>query len=238
MSGNRKQTYLQRKNYNMSVIEDLFNIIAPHQCLICGSEGDLLCEGCALLLTFLPERCYLCGRWSEGYRTCARCRARSPLYSVYTAVQYKGAAKDLLHALKFSRAKAGAHTVARILSSVCPTSSSDLLVTYAPTAPSRVRERGYDQAALIARELSRRLGVPCCALLARRGGQRQVGQTRQIRKQQMADAFRPLNTIDLRSKHILVVDDVLTTGATCEAAARTLRKAGAKQVSAATFAVA
>lgn len=222
----------------MSVIEDLFNIIAPHQCLVCESEGDLLCEECALLLTSLPERCYLCERWSEGYRTCTRCRARSPLYSVYTAVQYEGAAKDLLHALKFSRAKAGARTIARMLSSVCPAMQSDTLVTYVPTAPNRVRERGYDQAALIAKEFSRISRVPCCALLARRGSQRQVGQTRQIRKQQMADAFRPLNTIDLQGKHILIIDDVLTTGATCEAAANTLRKAGAKHVSAAIFAVA
>ena len=75
-------------------------------------------------------------------------------------------------------------------------------------------------------------------LLARTGGQRQLGQHRDVRVKQMEGAFRILNPDAVRGKHVLLVDDVLTTGATCEAAARALRQAGAKQVGATVFAVA
>jgi predicted amidophosphoribosyltransferase len=101
-----------------------------------------------------------------------------------------------------------------------------------------VRQRGYDQALLIAKSLSQRLGRPYVPLLARMGDQRQVGHSRITRLNQMEGAFRPLNTMILKNRHVLLVDDVLTTGATCEAAARILRSNGAKRVSAAVFAVA
>jgi predicted amidophosphoribosyltransferase len=113
-----------------------------------------------------------------------------------------------------------------------------VLIAYVPTAPQRVRERGYDQAALIAKELAIRSKLPYHTLLARTGTQRQLGQQRAVRKEQMTGAFRSLDKIDLQDKHVLLIDDVLTTGATCEAAARALRQAGAKRVSAAVFAVA
>lgn len=221
----------------MGIIEEIFNIFAPHQCLLCRTEGSLLCRPCTARLTKVPERCYVCNRWSEGFRTCAACRRRSPLFSVWAVTSYEGTAKDLLHAVKFARAKAGAGVIARVLSDT-RSLPKDMLITYVPTAQSRVRVRGYDQAALIAKQLSVRLGSPYLPLLARTGGQRQLGQRREVRKKQMADAFRPLGNIDLQDRHVLLVDDVLTTGATCEAAARILRQAGAKRVSAAVFAVA
>ena len=146
-------------------------------------------------------------------------------------------AKELVYALKFARAKAAADVVAKALAADGRLPEG-VIVTHVPTVPGRMRERGYDQAALIARRLSARKGLPYLTLLARTGGQRQLGQGRAIRKQQMTDAFRLARGADVRGKHILLVDDVLTTGATCEAAARVLRGAGAQRVSAAVFAVA
>ncbi len=237
MPGNRKQTYLQRKNYNMRVIEDLFNIIAPHECLGCQKEGSLLCYDCSLNLSSVPPRCYVCGRWDEAWRTCRACRRQTPIHTLWTVAKYEGAAKELLHKLKFERSRAGAEPIAGLLAGRC-TLSDDTVVTFVPTASRRARERGYDQAALIAKELSVRLGLPFVPCLARIGDNRQVGSNRQLRKQQMEGVFRPLNPAAFQSRHVLIVDDVLTTGATCEAAARVLRQAGAKRVSAAVFAVA
>ena len=220
----------------MRIIEDLFNIIAPHQCLVCLAEGSLLCQACTDKISKIPERCYRCGRRNEGFRTCAACRRHSPLYSVWAVTGYEGAAKDIVHAIKFARAKAGAAVMASLIHQ-CPL-PTDVLIAYVPTAPQRVRERGYDQAALIAKELAIRSKLPYHTLLARTGTQRQLGQQRAVRKEQMTGAFRSLDKIDLQGKHVLLIDDVLTTGATCEAAARALRQAGAKRVSAAVFAVA
>jgi len=221
----------------MSIIEELFNILAPHQCLSCRAEGSLLCQICTDVISNLPERCYACGRRSEAFRTCPACRRRSPLYSVWAVAEYDGAAKELVRALKFARAKAAAGVVAKALAAGCGL-SEDVIVTHVPTVPNRIRERGYDQAALIAKQLSAGKSLPYLALLARAGGQRQLGQGREVRKRQMAGAFRLASGANVRGKHILLVDDVLTTGATCEAAARVLRAAGAKRVSAAVFAVA
>jgi ComF family protein len=220
----------------MRLIEDLFNIFAAHECVGCKAEGDLLCQGCARLLVKVVPRCYICKRWNEGFTTCRGCRRRTPLNSVRTMTLYDGAAKDLLHRLKFGRARDGARTIAKLLAA--DIDAPDTLVTFVPTASTRVRQRGYDQSALIARELARQLGAPCLPLLGRLGRQRQVGQQRETRKAQMEDAFRPLNIPALKNRRILLIDDVLTTGATCEAAARVLKRAGAKQVDAAVFAVA
>ncbi|HSX29899.1 MAG TPA: phosphoribosyltransferase family protein [Candidatus Saccharimonadales bacterium] len=153
-------------------------------------------------------------------------------FTAYTAIP-----KAVLHALKFERADAAAIDVARAMA-LRGLVSNDVVITHIPTVPARVRLRGYDQAALIARELARVTGAAYTPLLARTGGGRQVGQTRAVRRAQMQQAFRPLRPHVVQNKHVLLIDDVLTTGATCEAAARVLREAGAKRVSALVFAVA
>lgn len=221
----------------MRIIEDLFNVIAPHECLVCKKEGELICGECVSRLIATPARCYKCRRWSDGFRTCDRCRSSSPLYGVWSVTSYDSTAKELVHVLKFARAKAGAVTMARAMAAVCEL-SEDVVVTHVPTANIRIRERGYDQAALIARELSRIASRPHVSLLARNGSLRQLGQRREERKKQMEGMFRTLGGVDVRGKHILLVDDVFTTGATCEASARVLREAGARRVSAVVFAVA
>jgi ComF family protein len=114
----------------------------------------------------------------------------------------------------------------------------EVVISYVPTANTRVRSRGYDQAELIARELSQNKPLPFMRTLLRVGDGRQVGQNRQVRKNQMAQAFTVTNLEQIKDKHILLVDDVLTTGATCEAAAKVLLDAGARRVSAVVFAVA
>jgi ComF family protein len=236
LSCNRKQSYLQHNKYNMKFIEAVVNLVAPHECVHCGKEGDLLCTGCSGRLSPVPERCYRCQRVSDQFRTCVDCRRHSPLFSVHAATVYEDVAKELLHRLKFERARAAANTIARIMAT--DSFPKNVLITNIPTANSRVRLRGYDQAALIAQALVRHLKQPYVPLLARLGEQRQLGQHRQARKQQMEHAFRPINSVLLQKKQIILIDDVLTTGATCEAAAHILREAGAARVSARVFAIA
>ena len=221
----------------MSIFEDLVNVIAPHHCLICEMEGALICNSCAAALDPVPERCYRCQHVSESFRTCPVCRRTSPLYSARAITTYDGTAKLLLHKLKFERARAAAKPIAQrmALRSNVPTKG---IVTHIPTANSRVRTRGYDQAELIAKEFARQTGLLYLPLLARVGEQRQLGQHRKERQEQMKAAFRPMNNRRLQKQQIILIDDVLTTGATCEEAARVLREAGAARVSACVFAVA
>lgn len=96
--------------------------------------------------------------------------------------------------------------------------------------------RGYDQARLIARACARQADLPHASLLLRLGQQRQVGLKRQQRLSQLEQAFEIRNTERVRGAHIMLVDDVVTTGATLEAATKVLKAAGANRVEAIAFA--
>lgn len=218
----------------MSVLEQLLSTIAPHDCLGCTAEGALLCAKCIQALPPVPPRCYHCGRSTTNYQTCAGCQLTSPLAAVWAVTPYAGPAKALLHVIKFERARAGAQDVARAMARLLP--DGPFTITHAPTATSRIRARGYDQAEIIAKELARATGQRYRALLARTAQQRQLGQSRLNRKQQMQNAFRLLCPVPQGS--ILLIDDVLTTGATLDSAATTLRSNGAQHVCAAVFACA
>jgi ComF family protein len=232
---NRKQRYLQHNKYNMSIIEQFLRFVAPHHCLGCGREGQLLCRACANGLPAVPPRCYGCGTPRENYHTCPACYPKSPLYAVMPATVYQDLAKTVVHRLKFERAQAAANDIAAVMAARLPLEGIEV-ITFVPTAPARVRTRGYDQAALIAKALARRTGLPCQALLGRSNNERQVGKGRTARHQQMAGAFYARHAP--AGRHVLLVDDVLTTGATCEAAARVLLAGGAGCVSEAIFAAA
>lgn len=185
----------------------------------------------------VPERCYRCFALSLDSKVCTRCRKQSPLSHVWVRTEYSGLAQQLLYKLKFGRASAAARPIARLMAESLPYLEPGTIITHVPTASTRYRQRGYDQAALIARHLAREKGARYLPLLARLGQARQVGATRVQRKQQLADAFRPLHLNVLKNAQIIIVDDIVTTGASIEAAARTLKSHGAKRVSAALFAV-
>ncbi len=106
------------------------------------------------------------------------------------------------------------------------------VVTWAPTTPARRRQRGFDQAELLARRIARHLRRPCRRLLVRLPGEAQTG--RPLAERQGAPSFRPRPRPRLWLPHssVLVVDDVITSGATMAAAARALRLAGATTVAA------
>ncbi|MDB5186478.1 MAG: putative Phosphoribosyltransferase [Candidatus Saccharibacteria bacterium] len=221
----------------MSVIESALNIVAPHDCLICGHEGSLICSWCLhSVRTILPGRCYCCKKVDSESSVCKNCRHKSYLRHVWIASEYGGVAKELVYDLKFNRVKAAARPIGVLMAELLPYFPEEVIVVHIPTATSRRRQRGYDHAELIARNVAKERGLRHATLLARLGQARQVGSRRQIRHEHMARAFRIQKPYLVRGAHILLVDDIVTTGATLEAATRVLKEAGARTIDAVAFA--
>ncbi len=221
----------------MRLIERTFRALAPHDCLNCGQEGSLLCNWCSLdSIEPLPAQCYRCQRLSQDSRVCQRCRPQTRLNYVWVRTVYDNLAKQLVYELKFNRKQDAATVIAQLLKDSLPYLAPDTIIVHIPTSSRHIRQRGYDQANIIASQLALKLNRKHLTLLGRLGNARQVGNTRQTRLTQLRGAFRPLKGNLIRGAHILLIDDVLTTGGTLEAAAATLKKAGAKQVDAAVFA--
>jgi ComF family protein len=122
-----------------------------------------------------------------------------------------------------------------LMTELLPVFSADTTVVHIPSAAERKRQRGYDHAEYIARKLARNSNLNFQKILGRHGNARQVGATREVRLKQLQGAFYVKNS-NINDKHILLVDDIVTTGGTLEAAAKVLRQAGAKQIDAVVFA--
>jgi len=195
----------------------------------------VLCPDCASGLPALPARCYRCRKRSPGGLTCASCRSSSRLYAVTVRTNYSGTAKTVIWSLKFDGAQAAAAELATSLSRrLTIADPAGLYVVPVPTTTRRCRQRGYDQAKLMAQALAQQLQLPYLDCLRRSGLAHQVGASRRERLRQLEDAFRV--TKPLAGARILLVDDVITTGATLEAAARVCKRAGARRVEAVAFA--
>lgn len=145
------------------------------------------------------------------------------------AAYYDGVVKDLIHELKYERAQAAATVLADLLVSHLDISQFDL-ITAIPADPSRRRQRGYNQAELVAKAVARKLDFPYVETLLRVKSIHQIGAERSRRLQQVKGAFLPYRELFIKDARILVIDDVVTTGATLAEAAAVLKQSGAKRI--------
>ena len=218
------------------LLQRLVEYLAPAECLMCGQEGALICSECQdqAIITKTPT-CYRCNRLSTGWKVCATCRHYTQLLRVVVASHYDGSVQEVIKALKYRQAVAAGDIAAAWLAPKLHASEFDLVIPV-PSAPGRERQRGYNQAAVIARSLAQQLDLPYLVTLGRTGETHQVGRSRAERLQQLKGAFYIRNRALLEQAHVLLVDDVVTTGATLSECATVLKQAGAKHVSGAVIA--
>lgn len=192
-------------------------------------------------MSFPPDGryCFNCARplsaWGE---LCPACARGSPFGYVYALGLHQGALRQAVHQVKYGgREELGILLGARL--SALVSTRPDCLVPM-PLHPARLRERGYNQAAVVARGIAAYQGVPVVegVLLRRRRTARQAGLDRSARQRNVANAFGLRRGVPpWEGRSVLLVDDVLTTGATAGAAARVLRESGAAEVNLAVLAV-
>lgn len=223
----------------MNVFEALISIIAPTECVACGSEAGALCNNCRAGLVPAPPRCFLCSTFLDSGSLCRQCAKRLAFKKLSVASEYSGLGKTLVRQLKFSYERDVAAVLASCISEelLVDNMLDDVtLLVPLPTATSRVRQRGFDHTLRITKHLSNDLAVPYCALLQRTSQSRQLGRSRKDRLAFGESNFFIQKPKLLSGHTVLLVDDVVTTGASLQAAAKTLRQAGAKRVYAAVFA--
>lgn len=213
------------------LLDQLISIIAPFNCLVCGQEGTVVCTACLpKAASAKRSSCFMCNKLTVGWRVCDACRRKTQVRGVFVASHYEGHVKTMVRMLKYKQAAAVSKTLATLLVPVIDLGVGIDVVTAVPASSKRFRQRGYNQAKLIGRALAKQLQLPFVESLGRSGHARQVGTSRQQRLKQATDTMYGLGNLRLKDQRVLVVDDVVTTGATMMEAGRALKSAGAKYV--------
>ncbi|MDF1563904.1 MAG: phosphoribosyltransferase family protein [Deltaproteobacteria bacterium] len=226
------------------LLETTLSLLFPLHCQACdrlfeddGSPGGrLLCPDCRSFLEApSPHDCVACGARVEGGRACLACRLEPPPWtSLRAGLLYGGPLLEALHACKFQPRAEAIPGLVRLLGGSLRLASPEVdAVVGLPGHPAHYRQRGFDLAASLALEAALCLDRPLLSrALVRRGPPtRQVGASIARRRENVRGAFEAGG--DLRSRagaRLLLVDDVLTTGATARAATRALLAAGAAEV--------
>ena len=210
------------------------DVLIGDGCAGCGMPGPPLCDACRDRMPVIgPDRCGRCGHpWPRPRATCAQCI--DGVCQARQALRYDPPVPEAMRALKDSRRRALARPLARVAVRAVEAPPPGAVLVPVPLAPARLADRGFNQAALIAHEFGRLWGVPVHDCLERGDGPAtQRGSGAATRRAQVSGAFRAAAAVPL---HAVLVDDVVTTGATLTAAARALRAAGCARVGAVSLA--
>jgi ComF family protein len=228
------------------ILETLRDLFFPAHCAGCAAavEAGWFCPDCERQIKPVPEpHCQVCSQPYSGTMdqfVCVNCRGRAFYFECAVAVMHsRGVMRDLVHRLKYG----GELWLEEILGEFLAWGLQDprLLnqridaIVPVPLHALRRREREFNQAEILARGLARRGNLPFLDALCRlRYTITQTHFDRHRRMQNLRDAFKLRQNVSVQGKHLLLVDDVLTTGSTLDECARVLLEAGAESVRALT----
>ncbi|MGE0713574.1 MAG: ComF family protein [Planctomycetota bacterium] len=238
------------------LLQGFCSLLAPERCLACGApheaEGAFpseLCGGCRERLGWIEAACLGCGRprgpGLPDSRRCGACvrRALGGVRSTTALLRYRGPGRQLLRRLKYDGLDGLGLALGRALGERLLAARPGLLeqpglcVVPVPLHPWRRLRRGFNQAEVIARGVAEVTGRPLRALLRRRRATRALyGVRRGEREAVVAEAFALARGAEVRGARVLLVDDIVTSGATLRAAARALRRGGVARLDAAVVA--
>jgi len=211
------------------------DFLFPQRCLGCGKEGFLICPSCRNSLSIVaPPLCPLCGRPQLSGILCPSCiKWQAEIDGIRSPFRFEGVTRLAVHQLKYRNLRTLAAPLAQML--------DDYLVRYplpgdvlvpVPLHPKRLKERGYNQSALLACELGKLNNLPVmedCLVRKQHTSPQAKTATVEERRSNVSEAFICSND-GLRNRQVILIDDVATSGATLNACAQSLKSAGAQSV--------
>lgn len=210
----------------MDIVKKILKLIFPTLCIGCKKEGEPICEDCfRSIKTLQTQQCPICYCTNENGEVCVPCSAFSYIDGLLVACSYKEnpVLRDAIHIFKYE----GAKDIAPLLSSLFPKISSGTLCPI-PLHKKRQKWRGYNQSQLLAEKLAKGSGLKIDNCLERvKFRIPQMELKREERLKNMEGAFRALPPLP---EEITLVDDVATTLATLQSAAKELKKKGVQKV--------
>lgn len=216
--------------------EYLISIFFPKHCPFCGRPMEThraYCEECEQKLPWVPSNtlCPTCGK-----KNCI-CSNDPFLKRLYVPFFYDGLVANAVKSLKFYNKRGYSRPLGALLAQYTCQENSNLsfdCVIPIPMTKRDIRKRGYSQSELMARFIGERLGIPVekGSLIKIHQTEKQHRLNAEERKINLKDAFTVKNPESLKGKSVLLCDDVITTGATLQEAAKTLRAAGITDISA------
>ncbi len=225
-------------NLFRAILETVQDFIAPPLCVLCRQYSEqLLCPSCLTLLEKLrirPTRCYRCGAPMYG-RKCKRCHGiKLPYTLARGAYLYTGPVAHVVEAMKYHGFRSLISWMANQMLPLMEEFTGQLLVPI-PLHPTRIRERGFSQTKALVQALSQQTGLPVGELLERtRHTRSQTTLEPQERLRNVRGAFQARVFFP---EPVILVDDVMTTGATIKEAAKILLKSGVPRVEVLVFAI-
>lgn len=221
----------------LSAALDFFlDILFPRFCAGCKKEGLFLCESCRLGIIPGTSICFVCEKRSPEGIICESEKSKTRLRRFVAPFTYANPViRELIHLLKYGGAKEVADdlggwvaSAVRLYAAQVP---EDALLVPIPLHAKRLRERGFNQAELIARAIGKRLNISVDTSILKRATHRKPQTEIKKREERVSNAagiYKVAGAVP--AKTLILVDDVSTTGATLEEAATALKRAGAKQV--------
>jgi len=211
------------------------DLLFPQYCLGCGREGGLICSSCKQSLSRIaPPICPRCGRPEPGGQLCPDCVGwPASIDGIRSPFRFEGAMRQAIYELKYHNLRALAAPLAEMLGDYLSASPlpAEVLVPV-PLHPRRLRERGYNQSRLLARELGRLVNLAMiddCLVRQRHTPPQARTSNAAERRSNIAGAFACRDQ-RLQGKQVLLIDDVATSGATLDACAAVLKASGAASV--------
>ena len=222
------------------MIEKIYNrlldLIYPPKCGFCGEitgTSSFICEECKNNYNYkYISRCKYCGKTAVMSNMCIECSKKKVYYEeLFFCNEYTNEIRDKIHAYKFFNKKFYYNFFSELIYDKIIGIDADIIVPV-PLSKERLKERGYNQSALIAKNLSAKLKIDYNGeiMIKTINSEKQSMQSFRERQESVKNVFKIADNINIEGKRIMLVDDVFATGATVNECSRVLIEAGAKSV--------